>query len=251
MSRESDQRNSRPDDESLDAGDDAVSLEELSQSYANLIGKNAVLGNNANSNLDIHAHVEDSVAKLALDATREPTAGEPDVPITPTSILEAILLVGRPDNGPITAADVAGLMRGVESSEIEQMVGELNASYVATSSGLRIASIGGGYRMHVDDELKSLVDRFYGRAREIKLNQAAIDCLALIAYQPGISRAELDRQRDQASGPVLNQLVRRQLVEIRRDSKGQRETHYYPTDRILKLAGLSSLEDLPKVEDWE
>ncbi len=46
--------------------------------------------------------------------------------LTPLSILEALLFVGRPDNGAIEADAVAGMMRGVRSAEIEQLAAELN-----------------------------------------------------------------------------------------------------------------------------
>ncbi len=73
----------------------------------------------------------------------------------------------------------------------------------------------------------------------------------MIAYQPGISREQLEEQRGQPSGPVLSQLVRRQLIEVRREGQKQRQLHYYPTDKLLQLIGLGTLEDLPQVEEWQ
>ncbi|MGN6134480.1 MAG: SMC-Scp complex subunit ScpB, partial [Aureliella sp.] len=94
-------------------------------------------------------------------------------------------------------------------------------------------------------------DRFYGSVREVKLTQAAIDCLAIIAYRPGITRDELDDQRGQPSGAILNQMVRRQLVEMRREGgKKDRTCRYYPTERLLGLAGIESLDELPLADDF-
>ena len=174
-------------------------------------------------------------------------------PITPLSILEAVLFLGRPDSSPIEAYLIAGMMRGVRSAEIEQLVDELNAIYSSEGHVLRIVASGEGFRMQLADEFQSISDRFYGSVREIKLTQAAIDCLAIIAYRPGITREELEEQRGQPSGGILNQLVRRQLVEIRREGscKQERMRRYYPTQRMLKLAGIESLEELPQTEDFE
>jgi segregation and condensation protein B len=115
-----------------------------------------------------------------------------------------------------------------------------------------IVPAGAGYRMQLAEDLSGIKDRFYGRVRDIRLNQAAIDCLALVSYQPGISRTKLEEQRGQPSGAILNQLVRRQLLEMRREGPGkQAGPHYYPTERLLQLAGLASLEDLPQAEELD
>ena len=168
------------------------------------------------------------------------------------SILESILFVGRPDNGTISAAEIAGLMRGVREAEVEELVQELNDLYEQTGRAIRISQLGSGYKAELARDLNHVKDQFYGRARDVRLNQAAIDCLALIAYQPGISRDKLEEQRGQPCGSVLNQLVRRELLEIRRVGKGKEATtEYYTTQRLLELAGLDSLEDLPHAEDWE
>lgn len=117
---------------------------------------------------------------------------------------------------------------------------------------MRIVEASDGYRTVLADEVDFIRDRFYGRVREVALNQSAIDCLALVAYQPGISRNQLEEQRGQPSGGILNQLVRRRLIEIHRKGDGKDSApHYYPTDRLVALAGLDSLDDLPQVEDLE
>jgi segregation and condensation protein B len=220
---------------------DAVSLEDLSRSYAN-------------------AMRQDSAAKLPTDSgdeieifdpLEEELADKPTVPVSPAAIVESVLMVGRPDGSPISATEIAALMRGVTESEVDQLVHQLNEDYIAHDRALRIALVSGAYKMQVSDELSSIRDQFLGPAREIRLNQAAIDCLALVAYQPGISRDKLDEQRGQSSGTVLNQLVRRELLEVRREkAENKLCPHYYPTARLLELAGLESLEDLPTVEDW-
>ncbi len=144
------------------------------------------------------------------------------------------------------------MMRGVRSAEIEQLVAELNEIYAADGHVMRIVASGEGYRMQLGEQFSHIADRFYGRVREIKLTQAAIDCLAIVAYRPGITREEIDLQRGQPCSAIINQLVRRQLVEVKREgAKKNRVTRYYPTQRMLKLAGMESLEELPLAEDFE
>lgn len=238
-------------DDALEHEDDdeqGLSLEELSQSYAHLINKDASApGIVADSTLLSAAEAESK----QFDAEEQDRADSDACPVTPMSVLEAVLFVGRPDNSPISADEIAGLMRGVKPAEIEGYAAELNQIYANTNRAIRVAMIGNGFRMQIDDDLQSIRDRFYGPIRETRLNQAAIDCLALVAYQPGISREQLEDQRGQASGPVLSQLVRRQLIEVKREGQKQKQLHYYPTDKLLQLIGLGTLDDLPQVEDWQ
>ena len=239
------------DSSQLDDEDDeqGLSLEELSQAYAHLLHKGGLPEQSSQ-----YANSTQTASDAEADSFDPPHAEltESDAcPVTPTSVLESVLFVGRPDNSPISADEIAGLMRGVKAAEIDAHVAELNQVYADTGRAIRIATIGNGYRLQLAEDLQFIRDRFYGPIREIRLNQAAIDCLALVAYQPGISREQLEDQRGQPSGPVLSQLVRRQLIEVRREGQKQRQLHYYPTDKLLQLIGLSTLEDLPQVEEWQ
>jgi segregation and condensation protein B len=238
------------DSPQLDDEDDeqGLSLEELSQTYAQLLKKGGVPEPTADSN-SIQLAVDAEAS--AFDPLDEELSESDACPVTPTSILESVLFVGRPDNSPISADEIASLMRGVRPVEIEAHVAELNQIYVETGRAIRIATIGNGFRLQLADDLQFIRDRFYGPIREIRLNQAAIDCLALVAYQPGISRDQLEDQRGQPSGAVLSQLVRRQLIEVRRKGQKPQQLHYYPTDKLLQLIGLGTLDDLPQVEEWQ
>lgn len=225
------------EEENAQEGDEELSLEQLSASYATVL--KVVPPAAEPETEELPAEIE-TVAELDNDSC----------PTTPQAIIEALLFVGRSDSGEIAGKEIASLMRGVDEAEVGRLVDELNSTYQRNGHALHIARVGSGYKVVLDEELSYVRDRFYGRVRDIKLNQAAIDCLALVAYQPGIGRKALDDQRGQSSGSVLNQLVRRQLLEVRREGKGKTaETHYFPTDKMLHLAGLASLDDLPQVED--
>ncbi len=165
--------NSSQHDEEDD--EQGFSLEELSQTYAQLLSKSGAT-DPATSNLDVQSAAE--AESKSFDPLDEELAETDACPVTPTSILEAVLFVGRPDNSPISAEEIAGLMRGVKPAEIETHVAELNQIYAETGRAIRIATIGNGYRLQLADDLQFIRDRFYGPIREIRLNQAAIDCLA-------------------------------------------------------------------------
>ncbi|GIW97058.1 MAG: transcriptional regulator [Pirellulaceae bacterium] len=230
--------------------DDGLSLEEISQLYTT--GNERSEDQPDDGEVSCQAslpHTQDALPQQPED--EEPDAVLGDTAVCPESIVEAVLFVGHPDNRAISAQELAGLMRGVEADEIADIVQRLNAQYAEHQHAFRIVESPRGYELALAPDLHCIKDRFYGKVREIVLNQSAIDCLALIAYQPGISRERIERLRGQPSGGVLNQLVRRQLIELRRETtaSGKAMACYYPTARFLELAGMESLDDLPQVED--
>ncbi len=248
--------------------EDGLSLEELSQSYQRVLtggGAGTLAGTLAGDVWGAPVDGQESRVGLGevpitppwpLELLEDAQPNSEQSPLTPQSIVEAVLFVGRPDGGTIAAAEIAALMRGVSESEVIEHVSQLNVIYAESARATRIISSGSGYRLQLADDLNFIRDRFYGRVRQVKLNQSAIDCLALIAYQPGITRQTLEEQRGQASGSVLNQLVRRQLVDMRREPEDKTPnssklvSRYYPTERLFELAGIESLEDLPQTEDF-
>jgi segregation and condensation protein B len=143
-------------------------------------------------------------------------------------------------------------MRDVSPSEVEQLIDRLNASYQQHAQALRIVREDRGYRLTIAPQVEGVRRSFLGKVREARLTQAAIEVLSLVAYQPGITAQKIQDQRGQESGPVLNQLVRRQLLRIDRiksEDSGRDIPHYFTTERFLVLFGLTSLDDLPHVEE--
>lgn len=182
-------------------------------------------------------------------AVEEDPAEADDCSITPRTILEAMLFVGHPGNEPLTSRQVAGLMRGVRPQEIDALVNELNASYRDEGCPYQIVSVGAGYQLELLDEYAPLRDKFYGRAKDARLSQAAVDVLAIVAYRQPIGREEIDALRGKPSGGVLSQLVRRRLLRIERGQEPPRRINYFTTDRFLELFGLQTLDDLPQSQD--
>jgi segregation and condensation protein B len=91
----------------------------------------------------------------------------------------------------------------------------------------------------------NLRDRFQGKVREVSLQQAAIDCLAMIAYTPGITRQEIENLWGNSPTGTLNLLIRKGLLRAEKDGPA---TRYFTTDKFLEIAGLTSLDDLPREE---
>jgi segregation and condensation protein B len=228
--------------------DQGMSLEELGQAYA------AVLSRGADPYPEEDAAPGDSAGDESAAADddqpqRVLTGSDDDAcEITPRSIAEAILFVGHPLGDALTSKNIAALMRGVTPEEIDDLVAELNEEYVAEGRPYTIRSIGSGYQLVLRDEFDSLREGFYGKIREARLSQSAIDVLAIVAYNQRITHEEIDRIRGRDSGAILSQLVRRDLLAMERRAEKKGKPIYRTTERFLDLYNLETLEDLPQVE---
>ncbi len=190
------------------------------------------------------------VADPAGDILRSDDEDQEESHVTPAAVLEALLFVGHPQNEPLTSRQMASYLRGVSPQEVDEMIGELNEQYDQQHAAYTIASVGAGYQMTLRDDFMRLREGFYGRVREAKLSQSAVDLLAIVAYHQPISRDDIDRFKGQASGGILGQLVRRQLLQMEYSQDKPRRKIYRTTERFLDLFGLDSLEDLPSHEDF-
>ncbi|MDO4585397.1 MAG: SMC-Scp complex subunit ScpB [Planctomycetia bacterium] len=174
------------------------------------------------------------------------------VPVSPLSVLESMLFVGNPQNRPLRAEVASDLMRGVEVAEVHALAQELNERYVREHCPWEVAFVGDGYVLRLREEFSPLREVFYGKIRQAKLSQSAIDVLAIIAYEQPLTLEEISELRGANCAPILGQLVRRNLLRVQRVRRGNKTvSEYYTTERFLKLFELDSLGDLPQSENLD
>lgn len=231
--------------------DEGLSLDKLSSAFAEMLGG----GDDPYAAPEESAEdVTDPAADVAKVLAVEPTEEDRDAAceISPVTILEAMLFVGDPENAPIEPQWVAGLMRGVRPAEIEAAARELNDRYRAEDRPYEIVSQGKGYRLALRPEFRALRDKVFGRDRAVKLSEAAVEVLAVVAYHGSLTADEVNKYRGKPSGALLKQLLRRQLLRMERpEGATKKQTRFAPTRRFLDLFGLAGLEDLPRVQDVE
>lgn len=210
----------------------AMSLEELTEAFRGMLNSNPTEPGQQQADSDTFEHWREDAAELS-----------------PRAVLEAMLFVGSPENRPLARNQAAELLRGVEPRDIDELVRALNEQYTEDGAPFEIVDRGGGYLMVLKHAYHRVRDKFYGRARQARLSQAAIDVLSVVAYNQPVTADQISKLRNMASGPMLSQLVRRRLLRVERPKQKPRTPIYYTTDRFLRLFGLERLEDLPRGED--
>lgn len=161
-------------------------------------------------------------------------------------IVEALVL-GSPD--PIPAQRIADIIPYLKPAGAKELVEELNVEYVKQGRAFEIAEVAGGYQLRTLAEFAPYLQQTL-KTRALRLSQAALETLAVIAYRQPVTRAEVEHIRGVDAGAVLRSLIERKLVRIagHRDVPGK-PMLYGTTKRFLEVFELSRLEDLPTLRD--
>ena len=155
--------------------------------------------------------------------------------------LEAILLVVDEPVAEVMLAQVLERPR----EEIALEIRELAASYDTEGRGFDLREVAGGWRFYTREECAPVVERFVRDGQEVRLTQAALETLAVVAYRQPVSRARVSAVRGVNCDGVMRTLTLRGLVE---EAGTEHETGailYRTTGYFLERLGLAGLEDLP------
>jgi len=155
--------------------------------------------------------------------------------------LEAIMLVADEPVPDVVIAQVLERPR----AEVADGLKELAASYTAEERGFDLREVAGGWRFYTREECAPVVERFVSDGQEVRLTQAALETLAVVAYRQPVSRARVSAVRGVNCDGVIRTLVLRGLVE---DSGTDPETDailYRTTGYFLERLGMASLDELP------
>ena len=177
----------------------------------------------------------------ATPENHEPPEAQSDVGPGLRASLEAILLVADEPVPVVVLAQVLERPR----SEVEAELRDLAASYVTDGRGFDLREIAGGWRFYTREDCAPLVERFVSDGQEVRLTQAALETLAVVAYRQPVSRARVSAVRGVNCDGVMRTLVLRGLTEEAGTDKETGAILYRTTGYFLERLGLAGLEDLP------
>ena len=155
--------------------------------------------------------------------------------------LEAILLVADEPVPVIMLAQVLERPRNEVAAELR----DLAAAYTAEDRGFELREIAGGWRYYTREDCAPLVERFITDGQEVRLTQAALETLAVVAYRQPVSRARVSAVRGVNCDGVMRTLVLRGLVEEAGTDNESNAILYRTTGYFLERMGIASLDDLP------
>ena len=155
--------------------------------------------------------------------------------------LEAILLVADEPVPVVVLAQVLERPR----NEVSAALNELAEEYKTEGRGFDLREIAGGWRFYTREDCAPLVERFVSDGQEVRLTQAALETLAVVAYRQPVSRARVSAVRGVNCDSVMRTLVLRGLVEETGTDAETGAILYRTTAYFLERLGLAGLEELP------
>ncbi|HSB67280.1 MAG TPA: SMC-Scp complex subunit ScpB [Anaerolineales bacterium] len=172
---------------------------------------------------------------------------ETNFPATSDQIIariEALLFVAA---GGVPLTQLASAL-DLPIREIEKHVDVLESRLASDTvpHGLRIQRHHGRVQLTTAPDTSTYVERFLGLEASSRLSRAALETLAIIAYQQPVTRPEIDAVRGVSSDGVLKSLLSKGLVqEIGRADRPGRPIIYTTTSDFLQYFGLNTLDELP------
>ena len=164
-------------------------------------------------------------------------------------ILEGLLYV-QGDAG-LTLKEVMSIL-GIGEEEAKEIVYKLKTSYENENRGLRLSYLGNTFKLTTKQEHRDYYEKLLESPRTHTLSQAALEVLAIIAYNEPITRGQVDEMRGVDSTFMIRKLLAKGLIkECGKANMPGHPTLYKTTDDFLDYFGLSTKEDLPDISKLE
>lgn len=164
------------------------------------------------------------------------------------SALEAILFVSEK---PVVLDQLKDVFPELKASQIFDLIKTIQEEYVNREAGMVVVEIAGGFQMLSNSHAAPYIREFYKTKTKEKLSRPALESLAIVAYKQPVGRAELEVIRGVNCDGTVAHLLNKGLIKIvgRKEVPG-RPFLYGTTKEFLEYFGLKSLEDLPKIEEF-
>lgn len=149
---------------------------------------------------------------------------------------------------------IGELMSALElsSDEIITVVESMKSDYLKEDRGLQIINVGDAYQLCTKKEYYEVIYSIFDKRNKPNLSQAALETLAIIAYNPRITRAEIESIRGVNSDGTIYKLLDYHLIEEtgKIDAPGRPGT-YGVTSEFLRMFGFNNLNELPELPRYK
>lgn len=161
------------------------------------------------------------------------------------AILEGLLFVVG-DEG-LTLDNICEIML-IEKEEAQELLKKLREEYSKENRGIRISFMGDAFKLTTKGEHKEYYQKLITTKGSNTLSQAALETLAIIAYNQPITRMEVDELRGISSINMIRKLMAKDLIKVSgKSSLPGKPNLYRTTSEFLDYFGLATLGDLPEL----
>lgn len=163
-------------------------------------------------------------------------------------IIEAILFsAGR----EVSSKEIMNILE-IGEEDIEKVIENMKAKYKENGSALEIIKVDNSYQLCTKKEMYEYVYPIIDNRTKPTISNAALETLSIIAYNPKITRSEIEAIRGVSADGTIYKLLEYNLIEDagKLDAPG-RPTTYKVTNNFLKMFGISNLDELPDLPRYK
>ncbi len=165
------------------------------------------------------------------------------------AVLEGLLFVAG-DEG-LTLQKICQILE-ITDQDAKELLLKLKHSYDSKERGIRISYLGDAFKLTTKEEHKPYYQKLILTPETNELSQAALEVLAIVAYNQPITRIEIDELRGISSDYTLRKLLAKGLLkEAGKSSMPGHPNLYRTTKEFLDFFGLATIKDLPKLPSSE
>lgn len=163
------------------------------------------------------------------------------------AVLEGLLFIVGDDG--LTLNQMIDILE-INSEEAKELLNKLKEKYENPDSGIRINFLGNTFKLTTKKEHREYFQKLIENEDSNVLSQAALETLAIVAYNQPITRLEVNEIRGVDSAQMIRKLTAKGLLkEAGRSDVIGRPILYATTSEFLDYFGLSTIDDLPKIDD--
>ena len=164
------------------------------------------------------------------------------------AVIEGLLFVVGDDG--LDLDEISKILE-ISKDETKELIKELQNDYQSSDRGIRIDFLGDKLKLTTKKEHNIYYQKLLTTEDNNNLSQAALETLAIIAYNQPITRVKVDELRGISNNHIIRKLVAKGLIkEGGRSNMPGRPILYETTSEFLDYFGLSSIDELPDMREF-
>lgn len=165
------------------------------------------------------------------------------------AVLEGLLFLSGSEG--LDLENISDILE-ISLEEVQKLIQNLSMEYQNQNRGIQIEILGDCFKLTTKQEHKYYYEKLVEVERNGELSNAALETLAIIAYNEPLTRVAVDEIRGVGSSHIVRKLVSMNLIcECGRAETPGRPLLYQTTKQFLDHFGLASIKDLPVLEEIE
>ena len=163
------------------------------------------------------------------------------------AIIEGLLFIAGDDG--LTVEQISKIIE-IDIENVKNYLDNLSQKYKNADRGITLNKFGEVYKKKKKKEYKEYFSKLVESDVTNNLSQSCLETLAIIAYNQPITRVEIDELRGVNSSHLVRKLVAMGLIkDVGKSDLPGKPLLYKTTDEFLDCFGLTSIDDLPKLND--